>query len=265
MIVLAEDDKLLPRPLGQERGHRLERPGEDRREVDEEGLALELGVVFAEDLGDGRHAALHVRVEHASHHARVVVDLEQVLSGPLLEGQQIDRLLHDLGAVADKGLLVAEHLLDVHASEAADHDGPTLRVAARHEVVPIEVLRHLGILEVIDAAVRAEDQRRSYPLRGLAHVELLGAQVLQQHDVRGLVLDLQVRAPQRELALGPDVLRLLAGLGQSRGQGGSELGELGLLGGPEAMQVGPREVHRRGHRSGGPAGRAGPDLRASAS
>ena len=35
------------------------------------------------DLGDGRHATLHVRVEHAGHHARVVVDLEQVLGRTL--------------------------------------------------------------------------------------------------------------------------------------------------------------------------------------
>mmetsp|Transcript_124821 Transcript_124821/g.364566 ORF Transcript_124821/g.364566 Transcript_124821/m.364566 type:complete len:225 (-) Transcript_124821:143-817(-) len=224
MVLLSEDEKLLERPLRNEDGEALEKLGEGRREVDENRLALGLRVVLREHLGDGAHSTLHVSTREQKGHAGVVVDLAQVLDRTLLEAQHRHRPLHDLRAVPHEGLEVAEDQLEVHAAEAADQHRPPVQVQAAEEVVPPEVLRQLGPLELVDVAVRAEDERLHEALGGLCEVELLRAEELQQHDVRGLALLLQVDAPDGLLLQPPGRLRGLARPRNDVGHFGAELG-----------------------------------------
>mmetsp|Transcript_121478 Transcript_121478/g.338441 ORF Transcript_121478/g.338441 Transcript_121478/m.338441 type:complete len:413 (+) Transcript_121478:174-1412(+) len=253
VVLLPEDHELLSGPLWKERGQGLEGLGEHGREVDEQCLALELRVVLREDLRDGLHATLDLRLVHTPHNARVVVDLDEVLRRTLLKLQQLDRIFHQLRSVPDERLQVAEHLVDVHASEPADHDWPAIRVHTRDEVVLHEVFRQLGLGQLVDLAVGAEDDGLRYPLGGLVHVKLLGAQVLQQHDVGGVCLLLQRDAPHGDASVRQrrGLAGALLGFGDRSWQTLPQLGELLSLGIAQVVEVAPREVHH-----GCPPGRA---------
>mmetsp|Transcript_3442 Transcript_3442/g.7948 ORF Transcript_3442/g.7948 Transcript_3442/m.7948 type:complete len:370 (-) Transcript_3442:242-1351(-) len=199
LILLAEDQELLPRALRDEDGERLEELRERRGEVDKNRLALGLWVVLTEHLGDRGHAPLHLGGLKDERHPRVVVNLAEVLHVAALKGQELYGPLHQLRAVPDKGLHVAEDLLQVHAPEAADHDGPAIHILAADDVVALEVVRKLCFGQLVNAAISTEDQRRDQTLNSLVDVELLSADVLEKYDVGGVALLLQILAPDRLL------------------------------------------------------------------